>query len=292
MSVKFDSIRLAIMFSAMLLLTACGGRGKVSFNTQFSEEEEVSDTIPSEEEEEKEELGEMGLENSESSLIDSVFNDFLFAYLHSRSLRASRTMLPLRLEHSSRPTEMLEQFDPEFEFGFLSGEYFTTLYGNAAQMRAEDDEEQEQDSVVRVQRINLNDGTIRNFIFQREGRRWQLSAIRETTFQDDDLCDFLNFYAHFSTDSIFQRQSIANPLRVSLQDPDDEDQSIDGTIHADQWQTFCAEVPGGIISNIRKSQHYDTHRMVLRKSGMSDGMEEIFTFTRERDVWRLTKYEN
>ena len=53
-----------------------------------------------------------------------------------------------------------------------------------------------------------------------------------------------------------------------------------------------AEVPGGIISNIRKSQYYGPHRVVLRKSGMSDGMQEIFTFTRERDAWRLTRYEN
>ena len=292
MSVKCNSIQLAIAVSALLLLAGCGGGGKASFPTQFSEEEEANDTLPSAQETEEEELEEMGLEVSESSLVDSVFNDFLFAYLHSRSLRHDRTEHPLRLEHSSRPTEMLEQFDPEFEFSFLSGEYFTTLYGNLAQMRAEDNNEEENDSVVSVQRINLNDGTIRNFLFQREKRRWQLAAIRETTFQDDDLCDFLNFYARFSTDSIFQRQSIANPLHISLQDPDDEDQSIIGTIHADQWQTFCSEVPGGIISNIRKAQHYGPNRVILRKSGMSDGMQEIFTFTRERETWRLTRYEN
>ena len=182
MSVKCDSIRLAIAFAAMLLLASCGGGRKTSFPTPFSEEEEVNDTLPSAKEAEEEELEEMGLEANESSLVDSVFNDFLFAYLHSRSLRHDRTERPLRLEHSSRPTEMLEQFDPEFEFGFLSGEYFTTLYGNTAQMRAEDNNEEENDSVVSVQRINLNDGTIRNFLFQRENPPFARQRFRTTTF--------------------------------------------------------------------------------------------------------------
>lgn len=291
MSIKCNLIRLAIMVTAMLLLVGCGGEGKTSASASYSEEnEELNDSLPPIEETEEEE--DLGLERDGRAQIDSVFNDFLFAYLHSRSLRRERTLHPLRLEHSTRPAEMLEQFDPEFEFSFLSGEYFTTLYGSVAQMQADDDGEQENDSLVNVQRINLNDGTIRNYLFQRENRRWQLTTIREATFDDDDLSDFLNFYAQFSTDSLFQRHSIANPLRISLQEFDDEEESIDGTIHVDQWQIFCPEVPGGIISNIRKNQHYGSHKIILRKSGMSDGMQEIFTFTRERDVWRLTKYEN
>ncbi|MBO4549433.1 MAG: DUF4348 domain-containing protein, partial [Bacteroidaceae bacterium] len=196
------------------------------------------------------------------------------------------------LEHSERPAEMLEEFDPEFEFGFLSGEYFTTLYGNARQMLAEDDEEMEEDSIVSLQRINLSDGTIRNFEFLREEGRWQLETIRERTFDEDDLSDFLSFYARFCADSIFQSQSIANPLHIVLQDPDDEEQSIDGIIDADQWQTFSPEVPSGIISNIRKGQHYGGQRIVLRKSGLSNGLQEVFTFTKERGNWRLTRYEN
>ena len=285
MSIKYKVIWLFVAAVAML---SCGS------NKQGQEDEEQEleleeilppDTLAQEEEK-------LVLDEKDNIKLDGVFNDFLFAYLHSRTLRSERTAKPLRMEHSEHPTELIEQFDPEFEFSFLSGEYFTTLYGNARQMQEEDEEEMEEDSIVSLQRINLNDGTIRNFEFLREQGRWQLEAIRETTFQEDDLCDFLNFYALFCTDSLFQAQSIADPLHIVIQDTEDEEGSIDGIIDADQWQTFCPEVPSGIISNIRKGQSYGQHRIVMRKSGLANGLQEVFTFTKDRGNWRLTRYEN
>ena len=287
MSIKCKGIWLVV---AAMVATLFSCINKSNEPTQEELDLLLSDSIPTDTltKEEKE----LGLSEEKVPLFDGVFNDFLFAYLHSRTLRQERTAKPLRLEHTERPAEMLEDFDPEFEFGFLSGEYFTTLYGNASQMQVEDDEELEEDSIVSLQRINLNDGTIRNFQFIREEGHWRLETIREATFDDDDLSDFLSFYAQFCTDTIFQNQSIADPLHVVLQDSEDEEGSIDGIIDADQWQTFCPEVPSGIISNIRKGQSYGGHRIVLRKSGLSNGLQEVFTFTKERAGWRLTRYEN
>ena len=288
MGIKCKVIWLA---AAVAVLLACGG--KTSFyNSPEEEENQEQEISPAEDAEETVEEEELTLNVEDNSQLDGVFNDFLFAYLHNRSLRRERTANPLRLEHPERPAEMLEQFDPEFEFGFLSGEYFTTLYGSATQMHEEDEEEMEEDSIVSLQRINLNDGTIRNFVFQREEGRWQLTAVQEATFQDDDLCDFLTFYAKFCTDSVFQAQSIADPLRVVIQDTEDEEESINGIIDADQWQTFCPEVPGGIISNIRKGQFYGGQRIVMRKSGLANGLQEVFTFNREKGNWHLIEYEN
>lgn len=287
MSIKCKGI---CLFVALLVATlfSCGKRRSDSIQEELDfllEDSIPVDTLTKEEEE-------LGLNEEKTPLLDGVFNDFLFAYLHSRTLRQERTANPLPLEHTERETELLEDFNPEFEFSFMSGEYFTTLYGNASQMQEEDDQELEEDSIVSLQRINLNDGTIRNFRFLREEGRWKLEAIREETVADDNLSDFLNFYARFCSDSIFQSQSIANPLRIRLQDSEDEDGSIDGIIDAEQWQTFCPEVPSGIISNIRKGQSYGGRRIVMRKSGLSNGLQEVFTFTKERSGWKLTRYEN
>ena len=285
MSIKCKVIWLAV---AVVSLLSCGSKEQGAGSEE--QEVEIEDNIPFDTLTQEEE--ELGLNEESSPAIDGVFNDFLFAYLHSNILRRERTVHPLRLEHTTRPTEILEDFDPEFELGFISGEYFTTLYGNVSQMQAEDDEEMEEDSIISLQRINLNDGTIRNFQFLREEGHWQLSAIREATFEDDDLGDFLSFYAQFCTDTLFQIQSVADPLHIVIQDSEDGEESIDGIIDADQWQSFCSEVPNGIISNIRKGQDYGQNKIVLRKSGLSNGLQEVFTFTKEKGNWRLTRYEN
>ena len=289
MSIKFKVIGYALKLVVIVSCNFKTGDSEIIFDDKVDRENALwdyeGDTLAQEEEV-------LVLSEESTPSIDGVFNDFLFAYLHSPKLRQERTANPLRLEHNESPAEMLEEFDPEFEFSFLSGEYFTTLYGNTSQMRAEDEEELEEDSIVSLQRINLNDGTIRNFQFIREEGRWRLEAIREATFDDDELNDFLSFYARFCADSTFQNHSIANPLHIVLQDPDNEEESIDGIIDADQWQTFCPEVPSGIISNIRKGQHYGGQRIVLRKSGLSNGLQEVFTFIKERGNWRLSRYEN
>ena len=290
MSIKCKVFGLAV---AVATLLSCGGKTSPSNSLDWGEDEEqevpLQDDVEEAADEEEEKLA---LNEESAPAMDGVFNDFLFAYLHSRTLRSERTAKPLILKHTSHPADTLEDFDPEFEFGFLSGEYFTTLYGNVSQMMAEDEEDLEEDSVVNLQRINLNDGTIRNFQFLREQGQWQLTAIREATFEEDDLGDFLSFYAQYCTDSIFQTQSVADPLHIVIQDTEDEEGSIDGIIDADQWQAFCPEVPGGIISNIRKGQNYGPNKVVMRKSGLSSGLQEVFTFTRERGNWRLTRYEN
>ena len=161
-------------------------------------------------------------------------------------------------------------------------------------MRAEDDEEQEQDSVVRVQRINLNDGTIRNFIFQREGRRWQLSAIRETTFQDDDLCDFLNFYAHFMADTAFQRASLAEPLKVVITSEDGEDEPEVDELNADEWTEMLSSIPlpRETMVNVDYGQAcISTNRKTLLLQGISNGMQMKFQFYKDSDGWKLKEIE-
>ena len=287
MGIKHKVIR-GFVAAMIATLVSCGGKGSDSSKDEL--DLLLADSIP---------VDTLNIEEEGLSLVedktpqfDGLFNDFLFAYLHSHSLRQERTTNPLPLEHLEHSTEILKNFCPEHEFSFLTGEYFTTLYGSATQMHEEDEEEFEEDSIVNLQRICLNDGSIRNFQFLRAKGQWRLEAIRETAFDNDELDDFLSFYARFSSDSLFQSQSIADPLRISIQDADDEDGNIDGIIDAAQWQTFCPEVPCGIISNIRKGQDYSGNRILLRKSGLSNGLQEVFTFTKERGTWHLTKYEN
>lgn len=289
MSTKTYLVGLAV--SALTLLSCHGGA---------SHAEDVDDAIGTEDYQQVDSLeedaqGEESMLKEESDpRLDAVFDDFLFAFLHNPRFRKNRIAKPLRLEHPSRPTETLDSFDSDFEFAFLSGDFLTSLYGSNAEMQDADEGILADDTLISVQRINLNDGTVRHFKFWRKEGHWQLFTIREGSFDEDgELNDFLRFYAKFCKDSTTQTQYISNPLRIAIQDPDDDEGCIDGTIDANQWHSFCPEVPSGIISNIqREGQRYNSRKMILRKSGLSNGMQEVFTFTRERDNWRLNRYEN
>lgn len=289
MSTKTYLVGLAV--SALTLLSCHGGA---------SHAEDVDDAIGTEDYQQVDSLeedaqGEESMLKEESDpRLDAVFDDFLFAFLHNPRFRKNRIAKPLRLEHPSRPTETLDSFDSDFEFAFLSGDFLTSLYGSNAEMQDADEGILADDTLISVQRINLNDGTVRHFKFWRKEGHWQLFTIREGSFDEDgELNDFLRFYAKFCKDSTTQTQYISNPLRIAIQDPDDDEGCIDGTIDANQWHSFCPEVPSGIISNIqREGQRYNSRKMILRKSGLSNGMQEVFSFTRERDNWRLNRYEN
>lgn len=289
MSTKTYLVWLAV---GALTLLSCHGGASHAEDVETPTDVEDYQQVDSLEEDAQEE--ESMLKEESDPRLDAVFDDFLFAFLHNPRFRKNRIAKPLRLEHPSRPTETLDSFDSDFEFAFLSGDFLTSLYGSNAEMQDADDGILADDTLISVQRINLNDGTVRHFKFRRKEGHWQLFTIREGSFDEDgELNDFLRFYAKFCKDSTTQTQYISNPLRIAIQDPDDDEGCIDGTIDANQWHSFCPEVPSGIISNIqREGQRYNSRKMILRKSGLSNGMQEVFTFTRERDNWRLNRYEN
>ena len=105
--------------------------------------------------------------------------------------------------------------------------------------------------------------------------------------------DFLIFYARFSTDTLYQQSHVEQPLKVTVLDPEDDNAYIEGTIDAEQWRSFCPDVPHGVISNIRYgAQKYNSRQIVMQKSGSSNGLQELFIFMKEDGEWRLTTYEN
>ena len=103
MSIKCKVIWLAVVVVSLL---SCGRRNQGAKSEK--QEVEFEESFPTDTLQQQEE--ELGINEEVSSALDGVFNDFLFAYLHSRTLRRERTAHPLRLEHTTRPTEMLEEF--------------------------------------------------------------------------------------------------------------------------------------------------------------------------------------
>ncbi len=241
-----------------------------------------ADTLP----EESSEMREL-----EASLnLDRVFDDFMYAFVRSPRLQRERVHYPLPVVTADSLQDTLVRYlDCASEFGFMMGDFYTLLFSHPSQMEESKSADEE---TVRVERINLHEMQVRSFDFERRHGKWMLIGLEDKGVGQSDCADFLEFYAHFSTDSLFQSRHLARRLRFSMLDPEDDNIYVEGTITAQQWFSFCPDVPSGIISNVRYGQTFLPDHMVLQKCGIANGMQETFTFDQKGGRWLLTSYEN
>lgn len=279
-------LRYVKLFSLLAVLSLCSCLGQRTDN-----EEGEADTLMVEPEGNpaltlEEEIYE---EESEDENLDNEFVDYLFSFIHSPRLQKDRVLMPLIDINIKGVVDRMENFDCEGEFAFLQGDVFTLFYANREEMEKLKDAE---DSIMYVDNILLADTIVRSYEFQKREKGWMLVCRRALTFKKATYGSFMNFYARFTADSVYQNQRLANVIRFTTSDPDDENESIEGTIDAEQWGTLDAELPSLQLTNIRNGQLYTNHRMVMVKCEVGSGQQEIFTFDHAGHDWRLISYEN
>lgn len=273
------------MLAIMLLAASCG-RGRAVEEPDLQDSTWVEDTLmPDSLAELEEEMDEAVDENR----VDGSFDDFIFTFTRSPHLQVQRTQFPLSYIKADGTQTTVEDIAGVGSFDFLGGDYYTVLYASMRELEAEHGE---LDSLVHVDRVDLSAECMRTYTFEQLAGKWLLTSMADRMFGEDVLSDFYRFYSRFSSDSTFQAHALASTLHVSIHDTEDEVSIIEGTIDASQWTSFCPEVPGGVITNIRYSQRYTPHCMVMQKCGMGTGLQEVFTFLNDGLGWRLTSYED
>lgn len=271
----------------VLLLFSCHN-GRVTESTSDTDSTDIETRL------EADTLSEVEEEIEEADVadrLDTSFDDFLFAFTHSEHLQNKRIAWPLSYTDAEGSVRKITALNSGSEFRFLKGDFFTILYGDRKQI--EEQKMDTEDSVVTVERIDLHDEKLRTYEFKQLSGKWKLTSMHDVVFHESDIYDFLTFYARFSTDTLYQQSHVEQPLKVTVLDPEDDNAYIEGTIDAEQWRSFCPDVPHGVISNIRYgAQKYNSRQIVMQKSGSSNGLQELFVFMKEDGEWRLTTYEN
>ncbi len=287
---RSTKIFLLAMFTALILFGCQGTGGSQAQDTSVQEDVDTTyvqslhpDSVL------KTELETEITRAEKDSRLDGNFDDFLFSFIRSAKLQRKRVLRPLPMLDKQGNALPADSFDVTEELQLLKSDYYTLLYADDQQFHTA---KVAQDSAVVVERISLLMEQIRRYHFVRQNGRWMLCAVQDIDFVSSELADFLTFYARFSQDSLFQTTSVSQPLFISISDPEDELNYIEGTIDASQWSSFCPEIPQGVISNICYGQHFSIHQMQMLKCGQSNGLQEIFTFHRTGEGWKLTKYEN
>lgn len=275
-------------FALLSSLAACtGGRteeAEAQGDTIASSDSLLADSLYSQEDE----MEELRLPEGR----DEAFSDFIFTFVFNRRFQAERIRFPLaiREEGDSSPRHIRSGAAFRNEFRWPSNEAYTMLLTDAGQMEAYQNDLAL--SAVEVQLIDLDSQRVRGYDFRRTGGRWHLEAARHYV-PEGRLSDFLRFYSHFVSDSLFQQQSLAPSIRYVTPDAEEGGESIEGTLEPSQWPMFRPELPQGTLTNIQFGQDFDrSQRLVLVQCGLSNGLMDFYTFQREGGAWRLVSFEN
>ena len=221
---------------------------------------------------------------------DELIDDFIFNYASDDALQRQRTIFPLPYYKDDTPVKIEKKYW-EHDYLFSQQSYYTLLF----------DREEDMDMVgdtaltsVQVEWVYLKTRMIKKYYFERIKGAWMLEAINLRKIEKGENEDFVDFYARFVTDSVYQSKHIHTPLKFITIDPDDEFSILETTLDLNQWYAFRPVLPTDRLSNInygQKNEDQSTTK-ILKVNGIGNGYSTVFYFRKKRGEWDLYKYED
>ncbi len=276
-----------LLFAAVFF-TLCGVFGLLSYSCtdrKPSQDSLLADTL----------VGDSSAENTEEQIItdtpmpdaaDELFDDFIFNFAANRKLQLERIAFPLPVDEPSGKKTVDKQHW-KMEHFFMRQDYYTLIFDNVRQA------EVAKDTSINhaiVEKIHLERKTVEQYVFDRKGGRWMMTAVHSTSFSSSPNASFLNFYSRFAVDKDFQVESVNDPLRFSGPDPDNDFDNMDGIILPEQWPSFAPPLPSKMIYNIiyGKEGHGSNQKVFIIR-GIANGQESELTFRRKSGKWKLVE---
>ena len=218
---------------------------------------------------------------------DAYFDDFIFNFTANKRLQFERIIFPLRVTEADGKTQMTEKSQWKMEHLFMRQGYYTLLFDDDDQMS------HMKDSAVNeaiVEKIMLRKNQVKNYFFHRVRGAWMMYEVRTTPVEENANASFLSFYKRFTTDSVFQVQSINETVQFVGPDPDDDFNVMEGVITPDTWEAFAPQLPGKVLYNIvyGKPETKGNKKIFLMR-GVSNGLEVELRFKKVGSKWLLMK---
>lgn len=218
---------------------------------------------------------------------DELFDDFFFNFSANEKLQMERVSFPLPLNENGKKSVIAEK-DWKMEPFFTDQGFYTLIFDSEKQMEVVKDTTV---SHVVVEKVFLDQKQVEQFVFNREEGLWRLTEIDKHAMLKNANSEFLNFYDKFSKDSLFQVQSLNEPVKTVIPDPEDDFTMLEGEFYPEQWEDFKPEVlPQGFIYNIQYGQPCKGgSRKIFVIRGISNSLEIEMTFLLKGGEWRLIK---
>lgn len=216
---------------------------------------------------------------------DELFADFVFNFASNGKLQLQRIAFPLKMTMPNGNKE-IERKQWKTDHLFMQNDFYTLILNSNKQKALVNDTSVK---TAVVERIDFTRHMIRQFFFDRQQGRWMLRSVNEQPVREHPNASFLLFYEHFATDSAFQSESIAEEVRFTGPDPDDDFSQMEGVITPDTWPAFAPLLPADVFYNIVYGPLTTvSNRAVFMIRGIANGQELEMTFLRKGAKWILT----
>lgn len=221
---------------------------------------------------------------------DMLFSDFFFNFIDDPKFQAQRVVMPLPIRDGDEVSYLNKEQWKSMNH-FRENDYYYVIFE-----REEDLELQKDTSLthVAIEWYNLAESEVDKCNFDRSHGRWMLHDIVRKRIQDTPNANFLDFYTRFVTDSVFQRESITQPIKLVLIPDDGESEPEERYVDADEWMEMKEDFPleSKMLVNMNYGQTcISQNRKTLMLEGISNGMLTTFRFAKDGEQWRLTEIE-
>lgn len=225
-----------------------------------------------------------------SARADGFFNDFIYTFMTNRRFQTERIAFPLPCYDGKDGKALLKKEDWKYSRLYLNLDFLTVFLDDKSSFRLMKSGDLNE---VTLEWFDMPRDLVRDYCFKRRDGRWMMTEIRKFPVDNHRDADFINFYQHFATDSVFQMAHLAPTIHFVTEDTDEEFEEISGMLDADQWPAFRPELPANVFTNIDYGQtdKMGEHRVVLIQ-GISDSFLNVLYFRRSDNGWTLYRYEN
>ena len=229
-------------------------------------------------------------EEEPPTAVDELFDDFFYNFIDDARFQGQRIAYPLPCKEGDESEKLTKQDWAQYDH-FKNQEVLSVLYEREQDYALSKDTSMQH---VGVEWIQLKDDDVERFQFNRVGGKWMLTEIDKKKRGNMPNGDFLNFYAKFMADTVFQGKSLAEPLKVILTSDDGEEEPQEEFLTVEEWfeMRHSLPLPTEEIVNVDYGQAcISQNKKTLLLQGISNGMQMKFKFNKDGDDWKLMEIE-
>ena len=151
-------------------------------------------------------------EEEPPAAVDELFDDFFYNFIDDSRFQGQRIAFPLSCKEGGDEEKVTKQEWSQYDH-FKNQELLSVIYEREQDYELSKDTSMQS---VAVEWIGLRDDAVQNYRFNRLEGKWMLTEIDKHRRSEMPTGEFLDFYARFVNDSVFQRSALADPVKVIL----------------------------------------------------------------------------